>query len=161
MHLIGLGHFIFSKPSYNMGIVSIPILLMKALKFKNINNLPKTTQPVPGMWTRSSDFDVTHPFVGSTGPLRDIRVLALISLPDFFTEENVWLIFSLSLHIPAVISLTERPGKLWKWCLLFSPSHTLGESSSHSKMSTFRLLQAFSRTQWSVSPSSCCKDFCK
>lgn len=88
---LALGHFILSIPSYHMGGISLLLpqfCWWRYWSFKNLNNLPKVTQPVTGMWIRSV-------WLGRHAPFCDVQVssqlwkepLPLISLSDFFTEK--------------------------------------------------------------------------
>lgn len=122
---LALGHFIRSIPAYHKGVSwsLSPFCWWRHWSLKNLSNLPKVTSQSLACESGLSDLDITHPFVMSKCPHSSERSPSLLYPYQISPWKNSWPISSLSLHIPVVISLTDRPGKLWKWCLLFPTSH--------------------------------------
>lgn len=141
------------------GICSIFTLWIKKLKLKENKQVSKGyPASLCPAWENCYLNQSCHlwgsSFMGSTGSP---------SIPEFFTAKaNAWP--TLSSHILVVRSLTKGTGYLWKgvYCLLPGTSWRRG-GGGVPKCQFFWLLPAFSGTspQWSVSPTSCCKEFCK
>lgn len=148
-------------------LLLLPILLMKTPKFKELKQFAKvTSQSLERLHVNQVCLTlVSHTLSWGSRILAALKGVPLFCIPIWLLIEKSGPYYTSGSSHSSSHQL-DRPGYLWKWCLLFPTSHTPGEHPSHSKMSTFKLLQAFSktpfsRTQWSVSPSSCCKGFCK